>query len=114
LVYKELANNPRFAFFIYEDYPYVNNFLNKTGKWSAKNRLEKLTGLSLDKKDTFMNSEELVKKLEAVSLYGSQVKAFKNIANQNLLENLEKFTKNRCFVLYGPCEVLYQITGLLK
>lgn len=90
---------------MYEDFPYVSEFNTATttplSVYVSSHDTVHLKSVTLK-----LTSSDVEKKLNSLTLYTSQVLAFKNL-HKDILEQTRQYTTTRCSV---ACEVVYKVT----
>ena len=95
-------------FYMYEDFPYTEHF-NKESVVSLKKNLELDSGSYLDQENVLLTSAQVNKKIEALTKYTSQTKAF-TADTIDILTQSRNFTSTRCGIDPAQaCEVFYKL-----
>ena len=96
---------PNTSWYMFEDMPYSYTYF-KTNKTPLLDVFAvAMKDFVLQEKNIFLNKKELAGKMRSISLYSSQVEAFKK--NDISLQDIKTFTRRRC--TQGPCEKIYKV-----
>jgi len=104
-VAKLYANNSNISFFMYEDFPYIQDY-NKKNTDSLKSFIEKNDQVSLVPISLKISASDVLLKEQALLKYTSQIKAF-NTLSEDIVGESKAFTSTRCGKT--ACEIVYKI-----
>ncbi|MEI6022824.1 MAG: PIG-L family deacetylase [bacterium] len=96
---------PNASWYMFEDMPYSYTYFKTNKTPLIEVFTSAMKGFLLQEKNIFLNKKELVDKIHSISLYPSQLEAFK--ANDISLQDIKTFTRRRC--TQGPCEKVYKV-----
>ena len=109
------AGKPAARYFIYEDFPYVRQFMKENlGDPDAFLERSSGKGIALARTEIDLTADELSSKIAAISAYSSQAAAFRSFSGKDadIVMRAKEFFSTRCGgtpILSQACEVVYQI-----
>lgn len=109
---KDMTNVSNLRFFVYEDYPYVEESKNKGNRDVFSVLKNKYPGFNFKETPIILNEKDLDYKEQAIKQYSSQIKAFKK-ESKDVMKDAIDWSKQRCQTTVphlSACEVIYEIS----